>query len=346
MSRRRDPGWRDRQAADLLIRALPGFSLVGPTLLVGEFQKVVPEAMSSLGLEPEVWNRRAIAGARATSWPSDCPYAAAALRLPRAKDELALSLHAATSRLPEAAPLLVYGCKDEGIRSAVGQMEGLFDGVRTVAVGGRCRVLMGFRRPQLPGLRGTLESWKSRLSLEYPGFPASWVSYPGLFAHGRLDSGTRLLLDSLPAFPTGARVLDFGCGSGPIGHVARARGQEVRVELLDVDALALEAAGENVPGGDLRLSDGLPARQAGPYDAIVSNPPFHRGKREDPGMLTSLIEGASILLEPEGFLAFVTQRRLPVEIVLRRYFKEVRVLAQDSTYRVWMGGTVQNQEGM
>ncbi len=256
-----------------------------------------------------------------------------------------MSLHAAASVLEPGGSILVYGAKDEGIQSALAPMEDICPGAEVVAIGGRSRVMKGVRGAEVPGLRGSLGGWKSRLFLDFPGLPSSWVSYPGIFAHGRLDEGTRLLLDALPPLPTGARVLDYGCGSGVVGYMVWSRGEELLVELLDVDAVALEAVKENVPGGRIHLQDGLPPADMGPFDAIFSNPPFHRGKEEDPEMIVSLVRGAPALLRPKGLLVFVAQRRLPLEGVLRSCLGKVTVLAEDSTFRVWEGQMPRKERG-
>jgi 16S rRNA (guanine1207-N2)-methyltransferase len=107
--------------------------------------------------------------------------------------------------------------------------------------------------------------------------------------------------------------------------------------MLDVDAVALEAARENVPASRLHLLDGLPPKEHGPFDAILSNPPFHRGKAEDPQMIVSLIQRAPALLDPEGMLVFVAQRRLALVEALQKHFRDVDILAEDSTFRVWKG---------
>jgi len=247
-----------------------------------------------------------------------------------------MSLHAAASVLQPGGAILVYGAKDEGIQAALGPLGDLFQETATVSIGDRCRVLKGFGGVAVRGLRTPLVAWKSWVSLGYPGLPSDWVSYPGVFAHNRLDKGTRLLLDALPPIPPGARVLDYGSGSGVVGYVAWSRGEDVVVELLDVDGVALEAAKENVPGSNIHLYDGLPPAEVGPFDAIFSNPPFHRGKAEDPEMIVELIRGAPALLLAKGMLVFVAQRRLPLKNSLHEHFREVSVLAEDSTFRVWM----------
>jgi 16S rRNA (guanine1207-N2)-methyltransferase len=260
-----------------------------------------------------------------------------ALRLPRSREELVMALHAGASGLKPGGVCLLYGAKDEGIRSASGIMDEVFRGAGTLGVGGHCRVLHGLRQEGSEGFLGGLEAWRTVVDPGYVELGDKWVSYPGVFAHGRLDAGTRILLDALPPLPPGARVLDYGCGSGPVAAVAGRRGEDLVLELLDVDAVALEAARENVPGATTRLTEGLPDPGGKPFDAIFSNPPFHRGKEEDPGLVLELIRGARALLARGGVLVFVTQRRLRVEEEMTRAFQRATVLAEDPVFRVWEG---------
>jgi len=297
----------------------------------------VERAFTGKGLAVTVFHRRALQGRRASAWPPPGPFGLVALRLPRGKEELSMSLSSASSVIKNRGTILIYGANDEGIQTAEPTLARFFSRTETLAVGGRCRVLKGVGVSAECPHPSTLGDWKTSTYPDYPELSKRWVSYPGVFAHGRLDGGTRLLLDCLPALPPGARILDYGCGTGVIGYVARWRGEGVRVDLLDVDAVALEAARENVPGGTLLLRDGLPPPGFGPYQAILSNPPFHRGKAEDPEMIVSLISGAPGLLERNGMLVFVAQRRLPLERELLRSFRRAEVLGDDRVFRVWQG---------
>jgi 16S rRNA (guanine1207-N2)-methyltransferase len=297
----------------------------------------VVDHLSGRGLEAAIWSRRALGGRRATPWPPDGPFGTAALRIPRAKEELAMTLHGAAGALAPGGTILVYGAKDEGIGSVSRHLDPLFEGVETLAVGGHCRVLRGRLRGSLQADRGSLKDWRETGRLGYPSLTQTWVSYPGVFAHGHLDPGTRLLLDALPDLPGDRRILDYGCGSGVVGGVIKTRYPQVRLELLDVDAVALEAARENVPGCRLLLGDGLPAVPGEPFDAIVSNPPFHRGKAEEPEMILRLIRGTPPHLNEKGGLVLVAQRRIPLEGAFREAFRRVGIRAEDGAFRVWEG---------
>ena len=259
----------------------------------------------------------------------------AALRLPRAKEELDMLLHAAAGRLDPSGVLVVYGAKDEGAASVLRRMERFFEDVETVAVGGRCRVIRASSPSVPPELGEGLAPWRVTFALGVPELPERWVSYPGVFAHGRLDGGTALLLRHLPAIPAGARVLDFGCGHGVVGAVVLARTASAEVDFIDVDTVALEAGRENVPGARFSTSDGWGGIGTWRYDFVLSNPPYHRGKGESLRAIQDLIGGCAKHLEGRGCLALVVQRRLPVGPLLDEAFGSVAVLADEGPWRVW-----------
>jgi 16S rRNA (guanine1207-N2)-methyltransferase len=197
--------------------------------------------------------------------------------------------------------------------------------------------VLGGRRPErVPGLVPTLSGWRETFPLSLPGLDRSWVSYPGVFAHGRLDEGSALLAGALPVLPVGARALDFGCGSGVLGALLLARQPGCTVDFLDTDSVALEAVRENVPGERLILSGGLGALAEERYQLIVSNPPIHAGKAETLDVLQALVAGAGGHLAADGELWLVAQRRLPVRQLLERSFRTAAIVADDGRlFRVW-----------
>jgi 16S rRNA (guanine1207-N2)-methyltransferase len=275
-------------------------------------------------------------GAQAAApWPSPGPYDVALLRLPQAKDEQEMAAHACLGTLAEGGRLIVYGGNDEGIRSAGGMLEELCGSVDTLATRGHGRVL-AVRRPDDPTrLRTQLSDWRRSMELPVGGRARAWVSYPGIFADGRIDEGTALLLANLPQLPAGACVLDYGCGSGIIAASALALQPELALILIDNDTVALEAARENVPGA--RVVAGTRITDAGKvtYAAILSNPPLHTGLAEDHAHLKRLVADAPARLAPGGVLQMVVQRRVPLDRLLADGFASATVVVETGSYRVW-----------
>ena len=338
MSLKRSADWRDRAAAELMCGVLGRAGISGNVLVMLENLPEVATSVREAGGRVQSWHRFAREGRSASAWTPAGPFDAATLRLPKAKEELDMVIHAAASVLEGDAPLWVYGANDEGARSAGGIIEPLMGPVRTVASGGRCRVLKAVRRVDSPSPKGTLEEWRRFTSLEFPDGPRDWISYPGVFAAGRLDGGTRALLDAMQTLPlAGRRVLDFACGSGVIGAFLSAAEPTARVDFLDADAVALAAARENVVGARLIPSDGFDALADERYDLIVSNPPYHEGKAQTRRVVERLVRGAPDHLEAGGSLALVTQRRLPLAALLESTFNTVEVLLDSGPHRVWLG---------
>jgi 16S rRNA (guanine1207-N2)-methyltransferase len=158
----------------------------------------------------------------------------------------------------------------------------------------------------------------------------------GVFSPGRLDPGTRLLLDGSPAPPASGDLLDLGCGYGPIACVLAARAPGAAVWAVDVNERALELCARNAAAaglGNVRCAlpgdPSLPARFAG----IWSNPPVRIGKEA----LHSLLAAWLGRLSPGGSAYLAVGRNLGADS-LHRWLAEqgwpVTRLAARSGYRL------------
>ena len=78
------------------------------------------------------------------------------------------------------------------------------------------------------------------------------------------------------------------------------------------------------------VTQGLPRR----YDAIVSNPPFHEGRADQPELGRAFIEAAADALEARGEFWLVANRHLPYESTLARRFGVVRNVAEHGGFKV------------
>lgn len=158
----------------------------------------------------------------------------------------------------------------------------------------------------------------------------------GVFSPGRLDPGTRLLLDRAPAPPPAGDLLDLGCGYGPIACVLAARSPGSVVWAVDVNERALGLCARNAETAGLgnvrcvRPGDpAIPGRFAG----IWSNPPVRIGKAP----LHALLRDWLARLAPGAGASLVMGRNLGADSLhawLEREGWSVTRLAARSGYRL------------
>ncbi|MCC5884201.1 MAG: methyltransferase [Halomonas sp.] len=167
------------------------------------------------------------------------------------------------------------------------------------------------------------------------------ASHPGVFGHGKLDEGTRLLLSQLdrqlPTPATGHEVLDMGCGDGILTAWLARRGHGVTA--VDVNAFAVEATRRTLAANGLQgqalASDVYSALDGRRFAAIISNPPFHQERSIDYGPAGRLIREASAHLLPGGELWLVANAFLPYPDLLESAFGGFEIVADDRRYRVY-----------
>ncbi len=144
-----------------------------------------------------------------------------------------------------------------------------------------------------------------------------WWTVPGLFGWNKIDVGSKLLMEHLPADISG-RVADFGCGFGYLTRTVLQQCPAVSfIDAFDVDARAVEVTKRN--SGDKVNVFWQDMRQFSPtpqYDAVIMNPPFHSGKDEDIGLGEAFIRHAWASLRQGGRLFMVANRNLPYEQIV------------------------------
>jgi 16S rRNA (guanine1207-N2)-methyltransferase len=117
----------------------------------------------------------------------------------------------------------------------------------------------------------------------------------GVFSPGRLDPGTRFLLDAAPQPPAAGDLLDLGCGYGALGLVLASRAPAARVWAVDINRRAIDLCERNAGHARLANVRCVAVDESGPdaaqlpehYDLIWSNPPIRIGKPALRAMLAS-----------------------------------------------------------
>jgi len=149
--------------------------------------------------------------------------------------------------------------------------------------------------------RVPMRLWDAEVELE---------SARGVFSGGGLDLGTAVLLRSCAPPEGPVRVLDLGCGIGPLAVALGLANPDARITAIDVNerALALTRANADRLGIGDRVSTALPENVPADelYDEIWSNPPIRIGKQA----LHQLLDTWLARLRPDGTAWMVVARNL------------------------------------
>jgi len=191
------------------------------------------------------------------------------------------------------------------------------------------------RRPSdVAGATAALRAGNGPQALE-----GGFVAASGMFSHAAVDAGSRLLAEGLPTDLDGA-VADFCAGWGFISAaIARRCPSVARIDLYEADWESLEAAKANLAGvaGTRFFWQDLATEPVSErYDAIVMNPPFHRGRAAEPGIGRDMIKAAAGALRRGGRLFMVANRELPYESALGELFAQWRETAREGGFKTFV----------
>ena len=242
-------------------------------------------------------------------------------------------LQLAAYALEPGGRLYVQGAKDRGILSLAKHMRTLFGNVETLEISkGERLVCSTVRANVVPEAR--LEAIQEARLDAINGVPT-------LFAAGKLDEGTRLLLEALEVRVTDV-ALDLGCGAGFIGaHIAR-RATKGQVTMVDASLVAVDEAMRRVEQSGLTNaqvlpSDGTQAISSQRFDLVVTNPPFHIGGIQTTEIAERFIREAAQALRPKGRFYLVANRFLKYEPTMRSVFKMVEEVGGNTRFKVLRG---------
>ena len=167
------------------------------------------------------------------------------------------------------------------------------------------------------------------------GMRFACVTDAGVFSRDGLDMGTRILLEALPELH--GRILDLGCGWGPVGTALGRRYSDARLVLTDVNSRAAELAARNlaangVTNATVVQGDGFVAVE-GKFDAIVLNPPIRAGK----AVIYAMFAEAAAHLNAGGALYIVIRKQQGAESAqkyLSTIYADVERIAREKGYWV------------
>lgn len=161
----------------------------------------------------------------------------------------------------------------------------------------------------------------------------------GIFSPRRLDEGTRVLIETIIHLPLEGRMLDLGCGYGPLGIALLSAHPDLTAVLSDINERAVALAKRNIQVAKLasRASAQVSAGCAGiegTFDLIVTNPPIRTGKET----IYGLFREAKERLRPGGRLYIVIRKdqgAASAAAYLDTIFRNVTRISRNKGYHVY-----------
>ncbi|ESQ83431.1 hypothetical protein AEAC466_12205 [Asticcacaulis sp. AC466] len=255
---------------------------------------------------------------------------------PRQREEYRALLARALTQTVDGGIVMAAVSNNEGAKTVESDLKALAGNISSQSKN-KCRVFWA-RVDATRADAALIADWR-QLDAPRDIEEGRFVSRPGVFAWDHLDPGSRLLAQHLPATFKG-KVADLGAGFGFLSDEVLKRNPAVtHLDAIEAEGRALDMARQNLAAyGDRVGFHWLDATKPlpGPYDAIITNPPFHatdRADRHDIGK--AFIVSAARALVSGGQMWLVANRHLPYEETLNSVFKSVSVAAENGYYKVF-----------
>jgi len=183
------------------------------------------------------------------------------------------------------------------------------------------------------------ESRPREIEIEFGGQKYPFTTDSGVFSKDDLDTGSRLLIENLPALGKGQRGLDLGCGWGPVGTIWAKNNPDAQFMLTDINERAAALAQGNlqrnrVSNAQAVSGDALSAVE-GLFDAIALNPPIRTGKEN----IYRMFRDSMARLTGEGALYIVIRVKQGADSakkMLKNEFGNCETLDRGSGFHVLM----------
>jgi 16S rRNA (guanine1207-N2)-methyltransferase len=264
-------------------------------------------------------------------------FAQCLVHLQKSRDATWNDLVAAWARLEPGGRLLLCGGNALGVASAVKRLARDLEQPGRVLANRRRARIVAFERTDA---RGPVAPQPAFVALPVAGVTHRLAAAPGVFSARRLDPGTELLLEALDEIERPPeRVLDLGCGIGPLFLAALLRWPAARATGADADARAIASARHNATALGVAdrsslvwwdADEPVPLQGA---DLAVLNPPFHAGKSVDLGPALAMFRHLGEALAPSGTALIVANRTLPYERALAELGR-LRTVQETRHYKV------------
>ncbi|MDQ0891495.1 16S rRNA (guanine1207-N2)-methyltransferase [Paenibacillus sp. V4I9] len=165
----------------------------------------------------------------------------------------------------------------------------------------------------------------------------TFLTDAGVFSKKGVDYGSKHLIETMQ-LREDAKVLDVGCGYGPIGLSAAVMCPKGHVTMVDINERAIELSIDNakrngITNVTILQSDLLEQVKEQRFDAVLTNPPIRAGKEVVHRIFTEtydcLVDGGSIWV--------VIQKKQGAPSAMKKLeslYNEVTEVSKDKGYKI------------
>ncbi len=274
------------------------------------------------------------------------PFDGIVIYLPKSKQQLSMLVDNASSLVKANGIIMIVGENKAGIKSVNKVLEKHGEIVNKLDSAKHCGlVAVTVTRPITTF---DLSSYGVQKHYCINDVSVEVFSLPGVFGHKQLDPGTDLLLNQLAHIELkrgNAHIYDFACGTGVIGcYLAKmAKKNEPKpavrkISMSDNSALAVFCSKQTAKlnGFDISViaADGFAALTE-KVDLIVSNPPFHKGIKNDYSITEKFIIQAFKHSNQSANIMLVANKFLPYPEMLTKVYGTCNIQAATNQYKVY-----------
>lgn len=157
-----------------------------------------------------------------------------------------------------------------------------------------------------------------------------------VFSKSKIDKGTALLIKE-SKIQKNSKLLDLGCGYGPVGIILSKLYPATKVTMSDINERALALAKKNLLLNNTKakiIQSNLYDELDEKFDIILSNPPQSAGKK----LCFEIIENAPKYLRAGGSLQLVARHQKGGKNLsekMKEVFGNVKTIGRKSGYHIY-----------
>jgi len=168
-----------------------------------------------------------------------------------------------------------------------------------------------------------IKSEEHKIEVSFKNNNYEFILDNGVFSKTKLDFATKTLLESLDFNNIKGRVLDFGCGWGPIGIIIK-KNTDAVVDMVDVNLRSINLSKKNAKLNNVEVNifeSDIYSNVKDKYNYIITNPPIRVGKK----ILYEILFNAYDYLLDNGELWLVISKNQGAKSLLKDLKKKYNV---------------------